>query len=265
MTQRMEARPSTNASRPSSTKRLNGPGTTLRRGRQSFRRTPLRATVPEVGNLVRLRISLADRPGALAQVATIIAGHGGNITSVDVQRVDVEFALDDIVVEFSGEPDLAELRDDLATNASATVMSYQEAHVDDPIVGSLRWLVELLDSGPGDPAVSLAEGVAALCSSPVVWVSTAEAAVSYDAGRFALEHNAAIALQTTELPEHLAERLPGEVCLLAVPDSERLTGGRVVFVARPVANDFTATEIVRIEALIALYSRIERLVAPSEQ
>jgi predicted amino acid-binding ACT domain protein len=208
---------------------------------------------------------MADRPGALARVATIIAGHGGNITSVDVQGVDADLAVDDIVVEFAEEPDLSNLRDDLATNGAATVMSYQEAHVDDPIVGSLRWLVELLDAGPGDPAAALAEGVAALCSSPVVWVSTAEEAAGYDAGRFALEHNASIALQTTELPEHLAERLPGEVCLLAVPDSERLTEGRVVFVARPVANDFTATEIVRIEALIALYSRIERLVAPSEQ
>jgi hypothetical protein len=214
-----------------------------------------------VANLMRLRISLADRPGALARVATIIAGHGGNIISVDAQRVDADVAVDDLVVDFSAEPDVADLVDDLSANAGATVMSHQETRAADPIVGSLRRLVQLVDSGTGDPAAALADGVAELCSTPVVWVSQAEEAARFDAGRFALEHNAAVALHTTELPEHLAEPLPGEVCLLAVPDPERLTGGRVVFVARPAANQFTATEIARIEALTALHSRIERLVA----
>jgi predicted amino acid-binding ACT domain protein len=215
-----------------------------------------------VGVLVRLRIALADHPGVLAQVATVIAEHGGNITSVDVQRSDREAAVDDVVVEFSGDPDLADLRRDLADRASATVMSHQETQAADPVVGSLRRVVDLVDSGLGDPATALAEGVAELCASPVVWVSTTEEAGRYEPGRIALEHNTAIALHTTELPGHLAERLPGEVCLLAVPDPERMIGGRVVFVARPITNDFTATEIARIEALTALHSRIERLVAP---
>lgn len=211
---------------------------------------------------MRLRISLADHPGALAQVATVIAGHGGNITSVDVQRSGQPDAVDDLVVEFSDEPDLADLRQELADKASAVVMSHQETRPADPVVGSLRRVVDLVDAGLGDPATALAEGVAELCASPVVWVSTAEEAAHYEPGRIALEHNTAVALHTTDLPGHLAERLPGEVCLLAVPDPERLTGGRVVFVARPLTNDFTATEIARIEALTALHSRIERLVQP---
>jgi hypothetical protein len=214
-----------------------------------------------VANLVRVRISLANRPGALAQVATIIAGHGGNITSVDVQQVDDGSAVDDLVLEFASEPDLPALRDDLATNGRATVMSYQEAHLADPIVGGLRRVIEFIDAGSADPGEALAEAVAEMCSSPVVWVSTADQALRYDAGRFAVEHKMAIAQRTTELPEHLAERLPGEVCLLAVPDSERVTGGRVVFVARPSANDFTSTEIARIETLTALYTRVEDLLA----
>ena len=74
-----------------------------------------------------------------------------------------------------------------------------------------------------------------------------------------------MALLTTELPDHLAERLPGEVRLLAVPDSEDLTRPRVVFVARPAANDFTATEVARIEALTALHRRIDRLAAAGDR
>ena len=100
-----------------------------------------------------------------------------------------------------------------------------------------------------------------MCSSPVVWISSPAEAIRYEAGRFALEHHAAVALQTTQLPEHLAERLPGEVCLLAVLDPDLQNEGRVVFVARPVANPFTATEIARIEALSALHAGIERLLA----
>jgi hypothetical protein len=217
-----------------------------------------------VSNPIRLRISLADRPGALAQVAAVIAAHGGNIISVDVQRVDADYAVDDVVVDFEGEPDLVALRNDLAVQGAATVMSHQQALAADPVVLSLRRVVQLVDAGPGDPDKALAEGVAELCSSPVVWVSDAVEASEYHAGRLALEHHGAVALQTTELPEHLAERLHGDVFLLAVPDPERISGERVVFVARPVANPFTATEIARIEALTALHSRVERLIGSGD-
>jgi hypothetical protein len=214
-----------------------------------------------MGSLIRLRVALADRPGALAQVATIIAGYGGNITSVDVQRGDGQSAVDDLIVEFAGEPDLAGLRDDLATNRAATVLSHQAAQAVDPIVASFRRLVDIVDTGSGDPAAALAEGVAELCSSPVVWVSSLDEAATYEAGRLALDHHAPVAVHTTRLPEHLAWRLPGEVCLLAVLDPEPPGRERVVFVARPITNSFTATEIARIEALAALHVRIERLMA----
>src|SRR5947209_18602944 len=106
-----------------------------------------------MGNLMRLRVSLADRPGALARVATVIAGHGGNITSVDAQQVDAESAIDDLVVDFSEEPDLADLRKDLATNGGATVLSHQQTQVTDPIVASLRRLVSVADTGSRTPAL----------------------------------------------------------------------------------------------------------------
>jgi hypothetical protein len=103
--------------------------------------------------------------------------------------------------------------------------------------------------------------VAELCASPVVWVSSIEEADTFEAGRFALERSGAIALRTSELPGELAERLPGEVWLLAVPDPEILTAGRVVFVARPLSNEFTSTEIARIEAVMALHDQVERILS----
>jgi len=214
-----------------------------------------------VGTLVRLRISFADRPGALARVATVISEHDGNIVSVDVHHAEGTDVVDDLVVSFHREPDLDRLRRDLGREAAATVLSHEETRAEDAIVGSLRRVAELLDAAPEEGADSLVRAVAGLCASPVVWVSPADEAIAFEAGRFAIEHSAAMAVRTTQLPAPLAERLSGEVSLLAVPDQEGPGAGRVVFVARSVSDPFTATEISRIEALIAVHGRAERLVA----
>jgi hypothetical protein len=211
--------------------------------------------------LVRLRVALADRPGSLAAVAGIIGDHGGNIVSVDVHRSGVVSAIDDLVVEFTDDHDLQSLRNDLIASGAATLLSHQEAHAVDPIVSTLLRASRMISARGADPDEELARSVAELCSSPVVWVSDVENASRYEAGRFAIERAGAIALRTTELPPDLADRLPGEVWLLAVPDPELMTGGRVVFVARPLANEFTGTEIGRIEALMALHDQVERLLS----
>jgi predicted amino acid-binding ACT domain protein len=210
--------------------------------------------------LLRLRISMPDRPGALARVATIIASHGGNITSIDAQHANSQYAVDELLVDFSGEPDLTRLREDLAVDGDTLLVSQQVADGVDPIVSSLRHIGDLVQSGSNDAEGALARSVADLCSSPVAWVSSADEAVRYDAGRFAIERQGVVIMTTTELPAHLAERLPGEVCLLALPDLERADRPRVVFVARPVGADFTTTEVGRIEALISLHGAVARII-----
>jgi ACT domain len=214
-----------------------------------------------MANLVRLRISLADQPGSLARVAAIIGENGGNITSIDVHRAGVVAAVDDILVEFPENYDLSTLRDALLGSGVGTLLSHQAAHALDPVVGAFRRASEMIDSRPTDPDEELARSAAELCASPVAWVKPASEATQYDAGRFALERGGAIALRTPTLPDEWAERLPGEVWLLAVPDPELIAGGRVVFVARGLASEFTSTEIARIEALITLHKQVERLLA----
>jgi len=209
--------------------------------------------------LVRLRISIPDRPGALARVATIIASHGGNITSIDVQHASADLAVDELLVDFPEEPDAPRMREDLARDGETALVSQQLTERIDPIVASLRQVVELLESGSNDAEAALARAVAQLCSSPVAWVSTAEEATRYDAGRFAMERHGVVIMTTTELPTHLAERLPGEACLLAVPDVEQGGRYRVIFVARPAGNDFTTTEVARIEALVSLHAALAKI------
>jgi ACT domain len=216
-----------------------------------------------MGQLIRLRISLADRAGALAQAATIIGLHGGNIVSVDVQRTRSDVAVDELIVEFPSEPELADLGDDLLTHASVHLISQRPTEYADPIEAVLLRVAEQLETAGVRPTDALAAEVAELCSTPVVWVCTRAEASAQEAGRAALDGNKPVSLRATYLPEPFAKRLSGEVNLLAVPDSDGGADGRVVFAARASEVDFTDTEIARIRALIALHAQIEFLMGSS--
>jgi hypothetical protein len=118
---------------------------------------------------------LADRAGALAQVATVIGMHGGNIASIDVLSSGGDSAVDDLVVEFSGEPDFPELADDLLTDAGARLMSHQPAEVGDPVESSLR-LAGLVATRPGsDQTGAAAPGVAGTAASGAAVAAVAQA------------------------------------------------------------------------------------------
>ena len=95
-----------------------------------------------MGTLVRLRISLSDRPGALAGVAAIIAEHGGNITAIDVQQSGAADVVDDMVVDLPDGADLGQLRLALRASGAGTLLSHQNAHAVDAVVGGLEDPVE---------------------------------------------------------------------------------------------------------------------------
>jgi hypothetical protein len=216
-----------------------------------------------VGQLLRLRISLSNRAGALGQAATIVGLHGGNILSIDVHRTVGDMAVDDVVVQFSEEPDLHELGHDLATNAATSLMVYEATNAIDPVVESLNWIGRLLGAAVDDQTATLVSSIAQICWSSVAWVSNIDEAIRYESGRRALENNTPVALRTTDVPERLTGWPFGEVTLLAVPDLERVLESRVIFVAKPGTTDFTETEIVRTQALAALENQIEELVRRS--
>jgi hypothetical protein len=213
-----------------------------------------------MSQLVRLRVELADSPGSLATVAGVIARHGGNITAVDVQRSLPTTAVDEIVVDFPDDVELAQLRRAIADSGAATLLSHQSARRVDPVVQLLQRAVEVLRAPALAPEEALTAAVAELCSSPAVWVSTAGDADQYETGRFALKEHGAVTIRSRDVPPPLRGALPeGEVWLLAVPDLDLDGQPRVIFVARPLDLAFTATEISRIEALTLLYDELGRL------
>jgi predicted amino acid-binding ACT domain protein len=210
--------------------------------------------------IVRLRIALADQPGALARVASVIAEHGGNITAVDVHRAGGR-AVDDLVVDWPDDGTGFEpFRDALAESGAGELVSHQAAQQLDPVVAALRRAADMVAGGVGGDA-DLIAAVAEVCASPAVWISPAGDDIPSQAGRLAREGGGAVSVLTTDLPAEFTDRLPGEAWLLAVPDPEVVGDGLVVFVARGPTSEFTSTEIARIEALMDLHARVERLRA----
>ena len=210
--------------------------------------------------LVRLRLELADSPGSLAQVAAIIGEHGGNITAIDVQEGSPASAIDEVTVEFQEESDLQMLRNHLGESGAATVVSHQTANRADLVVRTLQRLTDVLPASAEERDEGLRRGVAELCSTPVVWISTPADAIRYGAGKLALERAAEPVLVRSDEPlPAVAGTITGPAWLLAVANGVSGPRQRVVFVARPESQEFTTTEISRVEALVALHRRIDEL------
>ncbi len=202
--------------------------------------------------VLRLRITLADRSGALAQAATVIGLHGGNIRSVDVHRAAEGSAVDDLVVEFPVDPDMEAMSTDLAMHASATLISCTPADALDPVESALGDALAVLGGG------SLAAALARLCAAPSAWTLPAEEAAGTEVGRAATTKGGVAWMRTDDLPDEVAAEVSEEAAVLAVNLAASGRGGpaagkgAVAFVARAMELGFTDTEVARVQALVAI-------------
>jgi hypothetical protein len=211
---------------------------------------------------VRLRIELNDAPGSLAQVAAIIADHGGNITGLDVLEGSRSSAVDDVTVEFGEPTDLTGLRRELTSSGAARVLSHQTASPVDLLVRVLRRLAEIVPGSTEQSDDLLRRGVAELCATPAVWVCGPMTALDSDAGRLAMEHPGEGAVVRTAQPlPPLGYTASGEAWLLAVAERADVRAQRVVLVSRPLTQAFTTTEVARVEALVAVHQRLDSLAS----
>jgi hypothetical protein len=91
--------------------------------------------------LVRLRISLPDRPGSLGRVATALGTAGADIARVDVLGAESGQAVDDVFVEVSGPEHLERIRFTVDRIAGVRVVGAQ--HPVPPVTGHTE--LELVD------------------------------------------------------------------------------------------------------------------------
>lgn len=204
-----------------------------------------------MGNVVRLRIQLADRAGALGQAATVIGVHGGNIVFIDIHRTEGEVAMDDLVVEFAEPPDFDELAHDLTTNATTSLLSHEPAEGEDPLVRGLLLLAAASDGG-----TSLAEAIAAISYSQAAWVTDERDAGRFEAGKVAIASGQPVVQPASAVPAQLGVTVSGDAWLAAVPEPAGGAGRKIAFVVRSGEAPFTATEIGRIQALMSAHAKI---------
>lgn len=209
-----------------------------------------------------IRVELPDLPGALAKVATVVSELNGDVVSVDVHEVDGNNAVDEMVVEFLTGLDPGELGHALDRSGAGRLLSCSPApDRADPVVEALRWARDLAAAPVAGAGGTLERVLADACPAAAVWVAPIDDARAVAAGRLALVRSLPVVQRAEEMPEGFGVEAPGPVWLLAVADGAQPTR-TIAFLARPVSLRFTASEVARVDALVAIWRTVaERVTA----
>lgn len=203
----------------------------------------------------RLRIELADHPGALAAVTRVLAAEGLNVVEVSIHEVEPPRAVDEIVVHAEMPLEVAALTASLAS-VGAQLLSVGPCDMrGDPIVTALTWVTATLEK-PSRKS-SLATGVRLLTGIDPVHVMTVEEAQDLPVAVAALRRGWPLVQRLDRAPAPLLP--PGiedgsGVWVLAAPDAR--DASLVVLAARPYAIRFTSTELNRLAAVLDCRRRL---------
>jgi hypothetical protein len=207
-----------------------------------------------MSNRYRVRIELPDRPGALAKAAAALATAGANVMSVDIHEIDGERSVDEILVVLPESCPPEALGAALSDADAGSLLSFRDdAGIVDPIVRALYWVGFALESEDSD--LALAQSLSEICSTERAWIWPPGEAGRLHAGQRALALRTAVVTREEELPAEVRGDSTGPSWVLAVPD-DQLNPSRVGFAARSSAVRFTASEVARAEALMAVCYRL---------
>ena len=201
-------------------------------------------------HIYRLRIELPVQAVNDDEVAATISDLGGSVLSVDLREVDGHAAVDEVVVDLPGDIDQTTLRNALEGSRNTALLSSKRCDRNEPIDRARRWAFDTSNDRP-QPASALEQRVAAACPKSMVWLCETRQADAVPAARMALEREAPVVHRATALPEKLAAaevRSPRWV--LAVPHDSS-DPSSIALLSRPMSLRFTATEVARVQLLLA--------------
>jgi hypothetical protein len=200
--------------------------------------------------LLRLRVELPDQPGSLGRVTWTLGVLGADVAQIYVLERDAGRALDDITLEWRGQPR-------------------------DRLVSSLRSIpgvrpVGLWTARSTPEAMPEAGVIASMVTAPARALSTLmDAAPLVLAANWACVANSAgeVLMASPEAPAHprLPEGVPARV--VAVTDGARLAraplpGGLVLTVAREDGPAFHRTELGRLQHMLDVLACLSDIVGP---
>ncbi|HEY2332799.1 MAG TPA: hypothetical protein VGH94_12850 [Acidimicrobiales bacterium] len=198
----------------------------------------------------RLRLELPAEATISHDVGGAISRLGGNVVSVDLHEVEGAAAVDEIVVELPGEIDGTRLRSALELEPDVALLSSKTCDPGETLAEAHRWARDA-DPGARRHEGPLPQLVASACPMSAVWLGETRDAETYPAVRMAVERQAAVAQRATDLPDTLAPRRSRSPrWLLAVPNRDAHATD-IALLSRPMSLRFTATEVARVEVLLA--------------
>jgi hypothetical protein len=197
--------------------------------------------------LLRVRVELADEPGALAGLTSVLAGLAVDVASVDVLEVDGITVVDELVLRLPAEIGPKDVEDALRLAGAGEVLS---THVDAPSGDTTVRAIDLVASvlaAPADP------DVAGRALAEIAYADAGAMLDLGDASRFPLAQRA----HAQGVPT--SGRAGLEVSPLAVPTGWVLwltpaveNPRHIAVVARRMDVRFSATEAARLRALVTL-------------
>src|SRR4051812_21235203 len=154
----------------------------------------------------RLRIELADHPGALAAVTRVLAAQGLNVVEVSIHEAEPPRAVDEIVVHADAPLDTAGLSTALGSVGAELLSSAPCDMRGDPAVTALTWVTATLEQ-PSRKS-SLATGVRLLTGIDPVHVLPVEEARRWPVAGAALQRGWPVVQRLDRAPEPLRSAVP---------------------------------------------------------
>lgn len=205
-------------------------------------------------NPLRVRVELADEPGALAGVATVLAGLGVDVVSVDVLEVDGVTVVDELVLRLPAEVGPREVEDALRLGGAGDVLSSQiDVPRGDATVRAMELVASVL-SAPGDAQLA-GRGLAEIAYADAgAWLDLTEAS-RFPLARRAREQGVPTSGRAGSEVSPLA--VPGGWVLWLTPAVEHPR--HIAVVARRMDVRFSATEAARLRAFVTLLENLQAL------
>ena len=203
----------------------------------------------------RLRIELADHPGALAAVTRVLAAGGLNVVEVSIHEAEPPRAVDEIVVHAEEPLSTGELSAALEA-VGAELLSVGPCDMrGDAVVTALTWVTATLEKPTRKS--SLATGVRLLTGIDPVQVFTIDEARQWPIVSAAVRRGWPVVERLAHAPDAFRGGGEGDgsgVWVLAAPDGP--DPSLVVMAVRPYAIRFTATELNRLAAVLDCRRRL---------
>lgn len=207
----------------------------------------------KVSNLYRMRVELSAEKGALGRLGIALESIGGSIITIDLQDIDAHRAVDDLVVQFASTHPTPEAVIETLEASKAGSLKYWAPvnEAIDPVLRTIRWACSIFGAGSAleDEVTRV---IAEICGTADAWLVGPDDDRFIEAAEAAITKHRAISREVEEVPELLRASFEGPACLLAVPDAA-LAPDYVAIVARPAGQSFSATEMDRVAAILAMY------------